>query len=116
MCFVCFVVKYLRLSRFTRARDRFRPHLPAPSHSRVFFCAAVCFLAAITSGCSKQKSASASLAHAEAVPQILRLAQRNEPADLDPATATLPDEFFVIRALNEAVSYTHLTLPTNREV
>ena len=103
MCFVCFVVKYLRLSRFTRARDRFRPHLPAPSHSRVFFCAAVCFLAAITSGCSKQKSASASLAHAEAAPQILRLAQRNEPADLDPATATLPDEFFVIRALNEGL-------------
>jgi ABC-type oligopeptide transport system substrate-binding subunit len=34
----------------------------------------------------------------DTAPQILRLSQRNEPADLDPATATLPDEFFVIRA------------------
>lgn len=30
---------------------------------------------------------------------ILRLSQRNEPAVLDPALATLPDEFFVLRAL-----------------
>ncbi len=33
----------------------------------------------------------------------LRIAQRNEPADLDPARATLPDEFFVIRALGEGL-------------
>ncbi len=36
-------------------------------------------------------------------PSILRIAQRNEPADLDPARATLPDDFFVIRALSEGL-------------
>jgi oligopeptide transport system substrate-binding protein len=36
-------------------------------------------------------------------PQILRLSQRNEPADLDPALASLPDDFFVIRALSEGL-------------
>ncbi|MEO6568019.1 MAG: peptide ABC transporter substrate-binding protein [Opitutaceae bacterium] len=36
-------------------------------------------------------------------PPVLRLSQRNEPADLDPATATLPDEFFIIRALAEGL-------------
>jgi oligopeptide transport system substrate-binding protein len=35
--------------------------------------------------------------------QTLRLSQRNEPVDLDPATATLPDEFFIIRALGEGL-------------
>jgi oligopeptide transport system substrate-binding protein len=35
--------------------------------------------------------------------QVLRLSQRNEPADLDPAIATLPDDFFVIRALSEGL-------------
>ena len=40
---------------------------------------------------------------AESAPQVIRLSQRNEPADLDPATATLPDEFFVIRALAEGL-------------
>ncbi|MFI5355959.1 MAG: peptide ABC transporter substrate-binding protein [Opitutales bacterium] len=34
---------------------------------------------------------------------VLRLSQRNEPGDLDPATATLPDEFFIIRALSEGL-------------
>jgi oligopeptide transport system substrate-binding protein len=36
-------------------------------------------------------------------PQVLRLSQRNEPADLDPALASLPDDFFVIRALSEGL-------------
>lgn len=35
--------------------------------------------------------------------QVLRISQRNEPADLDPATASLPDEFFIIRALSEGL-------------
>lgn len=35
--------------------------------------------------------------------QVLRLSQRNEPADLDPATAGLPDDFFIIRALSEGL-------------
>ena len=33
----------------------------------------------------------------------LRIAQRNEPGDLDPARATLPDDFFIIRALGEGL-------------
>ncbi|MEO6992297.1 MAG: peptide ABC transporter substrate-binding protein, partial [Lacunisphaera sp.] len=35
--------------------------------------------------------------------QVLRIAQRNEPATLDPHLATLPDEFFIIRALSEGL-------------
>jgi len=35
--------------------------------------------------------------------QVLRISQRNEPATLDPQLATLPDEFFVIRALSEGL-------------
>ncbi|MCC6415074.1 MAG: peptide ABC transporter substrate-binding protein [Opitutaceae bacterium] len=34
---------------------------------------------------------------------ILRLSQRNEPGTLDPATANLPDELFIIRALSEGL-------------
>jgi len=37
------------------------------------------------------------------VPNVLRISQRNEPSDLDPATAALPDEFFIIRALSEGL-------------
>jgi oligopeptide transport system substrate-binding protein len=33
----------------------------------------------------------------------IRLSQRNEPADLDPALAALPDDFFIIRALSEGL-------------
>src|SRR5471030_383226 len=51
----------------------------------------------LVSGCAKHDSA------ANASAQILRVSQRNEPADLDPATATLPDEFFIIRALSEGL-------------
>ncbi len=45
--------------------------------------------------CSKRAAAPPS--------QVLRLSQRNEPATLDPQLATLPDEFFVIRALSEGL-------------
>jgi len=34
---------------------------------------------------------------------VLRISQRNEPATLDPQLATLPDEFFIIRALGEGL-------------
>lgn len=34
---------------------------------------------------------------------ILRISQRNEPATLDPARATLPDEFFILRAVLEGL-------------
>ncbi len=38
---------------------------------------------------------------------VLRISQRNEPATLDPHLATLPDEFFVIRALSEGLLVPH---------
>jgi oligopeptide transport system substrate-binding protein len=47
--------------------------------------------------CSKREAPSAPAEN------ILRISQRNEPATLDPQLATLPDEFFVIRALSEGL-------------
>ncbi|HEY0969105.1 MAG TPA: peptide ABC transporter substrate-binding protein [Opitutaceae bacterium] len=52
-------------------------------------------LALLTLGCSRQSP--------EAVTSVLRLSQRNEPATLDPAQATLPDEFFILRAVLEGL-------------
>ncbi len=40
---------------------------------------------------------------APSAPKVVRISQRNEPADLDPAKATLPDEYFIIRALSEGL-------------
>ena len=48
-------------------------------------------------GCSKRESTTTGAA------KILRISQRNEPADLDPALAALPDDFFIIRALSEGL-------------
>ncbi|AOS44891.1 Periplasmic oligopeptide-binding protein precursor [Lacunisphaera limnophila] len=53
-------------------------------------------LCGLGAGCTKTEPAADSR-------QVLRLAQRNEPATLDPHLATLPDEFFVIRALSEGL-------------
>jgi oligopeptide transport system substrate-binding protein len=50
----------------------------------------------LCAGCAK-RDASAGAAG------LLRIAQRNEPATLDPQLATLPDEFFIIRALGEGL-------------
>lgn len=50
-------------------------------------------------GCAKTEPAAAMSATA----RVLRVSQRNEAADLDPARVTLPDEFFVIRALSEGL-------------
>lgn len=52
-------------------------------------------LAAGLTGCAPREPAAA--------PATLRIAQRNEPGDLDPARATLPDDFFIIRALGEGL-------------
>ncbi|MBP9914242.1 MAG: peptide ABC transporter substrate-binding protein [Opitutaceae bacterium] len=52
-------------------------------------------LTALFAGCTPQAP--------ENTNAILRISQRNEPADLDPATASLPDEFFIIRALGEGL-------------
>ncbi len=56
---------------------------------------ALCLLWPFLPGCSKRESA--------APRQVLRISQRNEPATLDPALATLPDEFFIVRALSEGL-------------
>ena len=48
-------------------------------------------------GCARQA------APATPPPRVLRISQRNEPDDLDPAIAALPDDFFVIRALSEGL-------------
>ncbi|MBE34270.1 MAG: ABC transporter substrate-binding protein [Opitutaceae bacterium] len=46
-------------------------------------------------GCQKKEEPSSE--------SVLRISQRNEPGVLDPALATLPDEFFIIRALSEGL-------------
>ena len=57
---------------------------------------ACCWLGGwLLAGCAPRSAAPAD--------SVLRIAQRNEPADLDPARATLPDEFFIIRALSEGL-------------
>jgi oligopeptide transport system substrate-binding protein len=56
----------------------------------------LCVLWALCAGCAKREPVTDS-------PHILRISQRNEPATLDPQLATLPDEFFIIRALGEGL-------------
>lgn len=63
-----------------------------------FFCAFLCLFVATYSGCTRHDPIPGA-----AAPQILRISQRNEPADLDPAAASLPDELFIIRALSEGL-------------
>jgi len=58
---------------------------------------ALLLLVTIFAGCKPRPETAA------AEYQSLRLSQRNEPADLDPALAVLPDEFFIIRALSEGL-------------
>jgi oligopeptide transport system substrate-binding protein len=60
------------------------------------FLCLLCFLWPGLSGCVKREAPADS-------GQLLRIAQRNEPATLDPQLATLPDEFFIIRALSEGL-------------
>ena len=55
---------------------------------------AACTLLALT-GCPRQPAAG--------VQSVLRISQRNEPATLDPARATMPDEFFILRAVLEGL-------------
>ena len=69
-----------------------------------FLCTCSCLFAALFAGCTRAASLSAPV-------QVLRVSQRNEPADLDPATATLPDEFFIIRALSEGLVVPESTAP-----
>ena len=60
------------------------------------FCAFLCFFVANNSGCKKADSSAPGQ-------QVLRISQRNEPADLDPAVVSLPDELFILRALSEGL-------------
>ena len=55
----------------------------------------LCLLWPFLASCTKHDPAPAA--------DVLRISQRNEPATLDPHLATLPDEFFVIRALSEGL-------------
>ena len=57
--------------------------------------------ALVFTACTRRESAVA--ASSAATPQILRVSQRNEPGDLDPARVTLPDEFGILRALLEGL-------------
>lgn len=54
----------------------------------------------LLAGCGKREPAAPA---ADSAAHVLRISQRNEPADLDPATATLPDEFSLLRALSEGL-------------
>ena len=67
------------------------------SRNPVFLCL-LCLLWPFIPACSKRETATAAPAE-----KILRISQRNEPATLDPQLATLPDEFFIIRALGEGL-------------
>ena len=57
---------------------------------------ALTVLVALGGGCAREAAPAAGA-------PMLRLSQRNEPAALDPHLATLPDEFFIIRALSEGL-------------
>jgi len=70
--------------------------MPAVNRRRLILLAGFGLLAALLAGCSLNEPAAAAADGA----QVLRLSQRNEPGDLDPATATIPDEFFIVRALS----------------
>src|SRR5688572_21551983 len=56
--------------------------------------------ALVFGGCAKREPHAP---RANEVSQILRLSQRNEPGGLDPAIASLPDDFAVLRALSEGL-------------
>lgn len=67
------------------------------------FCGFFGWFVALLAGCAKPAGPTPSPSSSAAPAQVLRLSQRNEPADLDPALAALPDEFFIIRALGEGL-------------
>ncbi len=87
------------------ARQPDRPATRRRTHrtSRPAFGAALLAAAwlAVLPACAKREHRAS--AGASGPVGTLRVSQRNEPADLDPATASLPDEFFVIRALGEGL-------------
>jgi len=56
-------------------------------------------LVSLAASCSKAPN------HQEA-PSVIRISQRNEPSDLDPAKTSLVDDYFIIRALSEGLVIT----------
>jgi oligopeptide transport system substrate-binding protein len=74
--------------------------MPAVNRRRHFLRIGLGLLAVVLGGCARRGPTSPP---EKARAPILRLSQRNEPGDLDPATATIPDEFFIIRALSEGL-------------
>ena len=75
---------------------------PRPATSRPGFprwwlvCASVAACGFLVTACSRNRSAATE-------ETTLRLSQRNEPSTLDPQVASLPDEFFILRALSEGL-------------
>lgn len=57
--------------------------------------ACLALAALVWAGCAPRSS--------EPISSVLRLSQRNEPGDLDPATAAIVDDFFILRALSEGL-------------
>ena len=53
-------------------------------------------LASLAASCSKAPIY-------EQAPSLIRISQRNEPSDLDPAKTSLVDDYFIIRALSEGL-------------
>jgi oligopeptide transport system substrate-binding protein len=86
-----------------RGAPRVRRRLGEGGTPRIGGCARTLFslCALALAGCGQHDTAPAG--GSAAAPQILRLSQRNEPASLDPATTTLPDEFGILRALLEGL-------------
>lgn len=68
---------------------------PGGSRPRWIRCALWALAVPFIAACPRHEPAAQS--------QVLRIAQRNEPATLDPQLATLADEFFIIRALSEGL-------------
>ncbi len=64
-------------------------------------CAHAAQVLSLATGCTRPETATPPPPGPAAA--ILRLSQRNEPASLDPATTTLPDEFGLLRALLEGL-------------
>ncbi len=62
-------------------------------------------LAALLAGCGRREPSAPSTTAETGAPatSVLRIAQRNEPVSLDPATTPLPDEFGILRAFYEGL-------------
>src|SRR5688500_6810406 len=80
-----------------RSRARLQPALLSRKIFERGLMPALLLSLALLAGCSRREAPSTALA------QILRLSQRNEPSNLDPAVATLPDEFAILRAISEGL-------------